>query len=217
MAATGREEERLAPEDPLARAVVAVVQERGYEHAHLEDFAARAGISPAELSRRFPDKSRLTLAVLDGGIADFEGRVGAAYERFPDWPDNLRAACWEAAAWIGEHPDEVWFGMVGLLGAGDMVLARREGLFRWATGLVDAGRSVAPEPDRVPRSAAVHMVGSVVETVRRYQEGTLVGDAFTTVPRIMYGAVRPYLGEVAARRELEIGPPTGWRGGGRRR
>jgi AcrR family transcriptional regulator len=217
MVATRREEERLAPDDRLAQAVVAVVQDQGYEHSDLEDFAARAGISRAELARRFPDKSRLTVAVLDGGIADFKGRVGAAYARFPTWPDNLRAACWEAAAWIGEHPGEVWFGMVGLLGAGDMVLVRREGLFRWATGLVDSGRAAAPEPENVPASAAVHVVGSVVETLRRYQEGTLVGDAFTTVPRIMYGAVRPYLGEEAARRELEIPPPTGWRGGGRRR
>jgi AcrR family transcriptional regulator len=216
MAATRREDERLAPDDPLARTVVAVVQEHGYENSGLGAFAARAGVTTDALTRRFDTKRRLTLAVLDGGIADFKGRVGAAYARFPTWPENLRAACWESAAWIGEHPDEVWFGMVGLLGAGDMVLARREGLFRWASGLVDAGRAVAPEPDLVPPSAAVHVVGSVVETVRRYQEGTLVGDAFTTVPRIMYGAVRPYLGEEAARRELKIPPPAGWRGGRRR-
>jgi AcrR family transcriptional regulator len=209
-----RHEECLAPDDPLARAVVAAVRERGYEHSEFEDFAARAGISPAELVRRFGDKSRLTLAVLDGGIGDFTARVGAAYASPPIWPDSLRAACWETAAWIREYPDEVWFAMVGVLGAGDLVLVRREGLFRWATRLVDAGRAVAPEPDRVPPSAAVHVVGSVVETVRRYQEGTLVGDAFTTVPRIMYGAVRPYLGEAAARRELDIPPPAGWRRGG---
>jgi hypothetical protein len=28
-----------------------------------------------------------------------------------------------------------------------------------------------------------------------------------TVPELMYGAVRPYLGEAAARRELDIPPP----------
>jgi hypothetical protein len=121
------------------------------------------------------------------------------------------------AAWIRDHPDEVWFGMVGLLDAGDMALARRQELFGWCTELVDAGRAVAPEPALVPRSASVHVVGSIVETVRRYEEATLVGDAFTTVPRIMYGAVRPYLGEEAARRELEIPPPAGWRGGEGRR
>ena len=188
-----------------------MVRERGYELPGLEDFAARAGISRAELGRRFAGKSELTLAVLNGGIADFKARVGAAYAEVATWPGNLRAACWATAVWIRDNPEPAWFGMVGVLGAGDMVRVRREELFWWATGLVDAGRAAAPDPEAVPRSAAVQVVGSVVETVRRYEEGTLVGDAFTTVPRIMYGAVRPYLGEEAARRELEIPPPPGWR------
>jgi hypothetical protein len=51
------------------------------------------------------------------------------------------------------------------------------------------------------------MVGSVVEGLRRQQEGTLPGDVVSLVPRMMYVAVRPYLGEEAARRELEIPPP----------
>lgn len=205
-----RGEERLYPADPLAEAVVATVRERGYEGADLGAIAARAGLPSADLTRRFPDKTSLTLAVLDGGIAEFEGRVGAAYASGEIWPDNLRAACWEAAAWIGEHPHEAWFGMVGVLGAGDMALARRDRLFGWAAMLIDAGRDVAPDPGRVPRGAAVQAVGSIAETLRRLFEGTLRGDAFTTVPKIMYGAVRPYLGEEAARRELEIGPPEGW-------
>jgi AcrR family transcriptional regulator len=204
--------EPLGPADPLARAVVTLVRECGYEAPGLEDFANRAGLSAAEVSRRYVDKRTLTSAVLDGAIADFKEGVGAAYMSRDCWPDNLRAAGWATAAWIGTYPDEVWFAMVGVLGAGDMVLARRESLFLWFVTLVDAGREVAPDPSVVAPSAALQVIGSVVETVRRYTEGSLVGDAFITVPRLMYGAVRPYLGEEAARRELSIGPPAGWPG-----
>jgi hypothetical protein len=50
-------------------------------------------------------------------------------------------------------------------------------------------------------------MGAIVETLRRQQEGTLAEDVVEAVPKMMYAAVRPYLGEEAARRELEIPPP----------
>jgi hypothetical protein len=43
--------------------------------------------------------------------------------------------------------------MIGILEAPEIVLARREELFRWCAGLVDAGRSLAPDPERAPRAA----------------------------------------------------------------
>jgi AcrR family transcriptional regulator len=212
---SAREGERVGFRDPLATAVMAVVREQGYEGASLAEIARRAGTSRAALGRRFAGKADLVLAVMDANMADFRARVDAAFAGEPSWPDNLRAAGWELVRWIGENPESVWFDTVGVRGAGDMVRVRREELFRWGTGLIDAGRPLAPDPDAVPRSTPVMVVGSVVEALRREVEGSLSGDGATSVPKMMYAAVRPYLGEEAARAELEIEPPPDLRRGGR--
>ena len=97
--------------------------------------------------------------------------------------------------------------MAALEAAGELVRARREALFRWGASLVDAGRSLAGDPEEVPQRAGLLAVGAVVEELRRSQEGRLEGKIVAAVPRLMYAAVRPYLGEEAARRELEIPLP----------
>jgi AcrR family transcriptional regulator len=205
--ADGQQGRGLRFRDPLAMAVMRAVRERGYARARIGDLLEGSGVSRAEFDRSFTGKADVILQVMEANIGDFKSRVGTAYDAESSWPENLRAGGWEMARWIRDNPESVWFDTVGVLGAGDMVLVRREELFRWGVGLVDAGRQVAPDPAVVPRSAPVHVVGSIVETVRRFEESSLLDDAFTSVPRMMYAAVRPYLGEEAARAELEIPPP----------
>jgi AcrR family transcriptional regulator len=193
---------------PLGCAVIEVINERGYELASVEAFVARAGIDRAEFDREFDGKADVTLRVMEAFIGDFKRRVKAAFEAEPSWPDNLRAAGYEAVRWLTENPKTTHFGMVSSAEAGDMPRARREEIFRWCASLIDAGRAVAADPAAVPPMAAIVAVGAVAETLRRQQEGTVSADTVGIVPELMYGAVRPYLGEEAARRELEIPPPA---------
>jgi AcrR family transcriptional regulator len=191
---------------PLATALLAVVHERGYEAATVEEILARAGISRADFDRRFAGKEDVTLRVFEAMIDDYVGRVGRAFAAAPPWPASLRAAAYETARWILAHPDGTWFGMVGVLEAGDMALVRREEVFRWAASLIDRGRELASEPEAVPRAAPLIAVGAMVDGLRRQQQRELKVRV-EVVPRLMYASVRPYLGEVAARRELTIPPP----------
>jgi AcrR family transcriptional regulator len=207
MADRERLEGRALFEHPITGAVMAVIRERGYESADVAEFTERAGMSRPEFDRHFTGKADLTLRVFEAVIDDFEERARSAYESRATWPDNLRAAAYETVRWIVRNPDSAWFGMVGVLEAGDMALVRREEVFKWCASLVDAGRAVAPDPGSVPRSAPLMAIGAIVEMLRRQQEGSLDADPVASVPRLMYSAVRPYLGEEAARRELEIPPP----------
>lgn len=202
-----RLEGRTLFEHPISETLMAAIHEHGYEGADPARFAPEAGMSLAEFDRQFTGKTDLTLRVFEAFIDDFEDRIKAAYESRPTWPDNLRAAAYETVRWITEHPEGTWFGMVGVLEAGDMALVRREGVFKWCASLIDAGRAVAADPEAVPRSAPLMAIGAIVEMLRRQQEGSLVADPVATVPRLMYSAVRPYLGEQGARHELEIPPP----------
>jgi AcrR family transcriptional regulator len=192
---------------PISRALIAVVHERGFEQAGVAEICERGGIDTDDFARRLGTKAQATTAVFEAYIGDFRRRVAAAYDSEPDWPANLRAASYETVRWMNAYPEAAWFGMVGVLGAGDMALVAREQLFIWCAGLIDAGRGAAPDPAAVPEAASMLAVGAAVEVVRRQQEGTFGGTTAETVPQLMSAAVRPYLGEAAAQAELGVAPP----------
>jgi AcrR family transcriptional regulator len=192
---------------PISKALIAVVHERGFEAAGVEEICERGGIDADDFARRLGSKVQATTAVFEAYIGDFRRRVAAAYDAEPDWPANLRAASYETVRWMNAYPEAAWFGMVGVLGAGDMALVAREELFKWCAGLIDAGREAAPDPAAVPAAASMIAVGAAVEVVRRQQEGTFGGTTAETVPQLMSAAVRPYLGEAGAQAELGVAPP----------
>lgn len=187
---------------PFGRAVIAVTNERGYGHAGLALFAQRAGVPETKFRCVFADKHEAVLRVLEATIVEFRAAVGATYEAGGEWPDNLRAAGYEAVRQFFRHPERTRFALVSSVPAGDMTRARREELYVWGAALIDAGRAHAADPEAVPARAGILAIGAVVEEMRRNQEAGASDAVLDAVPRMMYTAVRPYLGEAAARREL---------------
>jgi AcrR family transcriptional regulator len=196
--------------DPLARAIVDEVVERGYSAATLAGVLERAGIDRAEFERRFVDLEEATLRTFEAFIADFERRVGMAFNAGADWRSGLRASAYAAADWLAANPDLVRFGSVEVLEMrSEMARVRREEVAIFCAGLIDAGRSEAPDPAAVPDSAAIVAIGSVLQMLtHRVQKGIDI-DAHAMVPETMYAAVRPYLGDEVAREELVLPRPPG--------
>jgi AcrR family transcriptional regulator len=192
---------------PIADAAMEVVAERGYQNAKIEEILERARLGRDELEPEFGDKEELVLRVFEAYLDDFQIRVGGAYTDVETWPDNLRAAAYEVVRRFRAHPEVTRFGIVGAMEAGDMARVRREEAFRWAAGLIDAGRALAPDPETVPRSAALVAIGAIVDILRRREDEEPQVDLVAVVPNMMYAAVRPYLGEEAARVEFDIPPP----------
>jgi AcrR family transcriptional regulator len=193
--------------DPIAPAVLATIRERGYPMASVEEFAARASLGREDFDRRFSGKQEVTELVLEAHISRYLERVGGAFAQVDSWPGSLRAAAYETARHVLENPDATWFLTVGVLAANDMARARRDQLFDRAAGLVDAGRGVAADPGAIPTSTAALVVGAAVEALRRAQMAGKSPDFGRSLPGLMYLAVRPYLGDDAARAELQIEPP----------
>lgn len=192
---------------PLSAAVVAVVAERGFSAATVEEIAARAGLARDDFLRLFDDKTDAVVRVFDAYVEDFKGKVLSAYEGGATWPDGLRNAAYATMRWMIEHPEGTRFGMVSALEAGERARLVREQVFIWCAGLIEDGRKVAPDPAAVPEGAALMAIGAIVELLTRQLQGTIDADPVETVPKMMYGAIRPYLGEEIARRELDIRPP----------
>ncbi|MBS1885799.1 MAG: hypothetical protein JSU06_01280 [Actinobacteria bacterium] len=199
---------RLAPDQPallvhpLCAAVVEVVAARGYAEASVEEMIERAGVGRQEWDHLFTDKADAVLRVFECHAEDFKRRVGRAFAEAPGWPDNLRAAAWQIVTLIEAYPAAYRFGVWRILEAGEMARLRREELFAWCASLVDAGRTVCPDPAAVPNAAAVIATGAAIDALTRHAAGELDRRPADLVPALMYGAVRPYLGEEAARTEL---------------
>jgi AcrR family transcriptional regulator len=208
MPAVDRLEGRRLFEHPLSPAVMEVVARRGYRAARVEEFIAAGVMDRSEFERHFDGKADCVLRISEALIDDFEAKLAAAYTSSPRWPENLRAVAYEVARWIRDYPDYTWFALIGVQEAGPMARVRREEVFDWCAELIDSGRALAPDPDSVPQGAAPMAVGSIVEILTRHVQGTIVLDPVEVMPKLMYGVVRPYLGEAAARRELEIAPPA---------
>lgn len=187
-------------------AMVDLAYERGYDAVNVADIAAQAGGKEADFVTFFPSKQDCAVAALEE-IAESNVRVvRCAFDGEPTWPDSLRAAAYAHARWITNHPKEFRFGLLEALWVGELTGAMRDNLFKEFIAMVDAGRGVAEDPDSIPAFTAEGVVGSITQTIAR-SLGKPERDLFSLVPEMMFLAVRPYLGEEAARKELTVAQP----------
>jgi AcrR family transcriptional regulator len=184
-----------------------LVVERGYDSVAVEAVATRAGGDLAEFERYFPSKMACAVAVLEELAENNLRAVRGAFDREARWPDSLRAAAYAHARWILDNPKKMRFGLLETLWVGEMTSALRDNLFRSYIEMVDAGREVAADPGAIPAHTAEGVVGSITQVVVRHMGQAGGIDLVSQVPEMMYLAVRPYLGEEEARKELAIPPP----------
>jgi AcrR family transcriptional regulator len=196
--------------DSLAGALVDEVVERGYAAATVAGVVGRAWVDLAEFDRRFADLEDAALRIYEAFIADFERRIGLAFNAQSDWRTALRAAAYETADWMAANPNLVRFGTVEVLEMrSEMARVRREEVFVYCAGLIDAGREEALEPAALPDSAAIVAIGSILQLLtHRVQKGATF-DPHGMVPEMMYAVVRPYVGEELARTEMTLPRPPG--------
>lgn len=191
----------------IYEATLDLVTSKGYDAVDVEQIAERAGIERGEFDSLFPSKEACAIAVFEDFMDVFNRQVVGAYESEPQWPDSLRAAAYAVALWMTEHPREVRFGATGLLWAGEAAQAKREIAFQKFVAMVDAGRSLAPDPELVPAFTAEGVIGSIAEMITKRAQGPDDLRPYDFVPQLMAVAVRPYLGDEAAARELTHPPP----------
>lgn len=200
---------RVAERTAYTKALIELAFESDYQSVAVEEIAARAGGSKADFERIFPSKQACAVAAIEEVMARNLRTVQAAFDAEDRWPDSLRAGAYAMARYVADNPKEIRFGMLDMLWAGEMTGALRDQFFGKFLAMVDAGRGVAPDPEAVPPLAAESVVGSITQALGRFSlERGEERDPIAAVPEMMYLAVRPYLGEEAARKELTIPPPS---------
>jgi AcrR family transcriptional regulator len=190
--------------DPLSMALIMEVYECG-EAASEAGVIARAGVSPSVFAERFGTLEGAAVDVLERLIADYERRVGKAFNAHSDWRSSLRASAYEAADWIEENPEVVSFGMTGVLQMkGELVRVRREEAFVFCAHLIDLGRTEPGSRADDDGSTATFAIGSILQLLTQRLQSGVAFDPHKIVPEMMYSIVRAYLGDAAADEELAL-------------
>ena len=201
----------MAPEeerDRICEAMIDIVIESGNDGVTPEAAAERAGLERAAFDRHFESAEDCILQAYWKHTDEFTERVEAAFNREDAWRDALRAAAYEAAAYVRENPRIVRFGTIQMFQVGPMAQAHRESHLHRMVDLIDAGRREMDDPDSAGRGVAEGVFGSIYQhLVKEVQAGRGTGSAEEFVPGLMYIAVRPYMGHEVALEELSIPPP----------
>ncbi len=193
--------------EPIMEAMLDLSFAQGYTTVTIAQICERAGVRREDFDACFASMEACALALLEELAEDNLRAVQTAYDGEMSWPDSLRAGAYAEANWINANPKQTRFGMIEMLSAGELTRAFRDSFFERYMTMIDAGREVAKDPEAIPASTAEAVIGSIIEMLtKRLQRGE-VDAPQEYIPELMYLAVRPYLGEAAARRELSIPPP----------
>lgn len=186
----------------IGEAAVAVIGTVGFEQTSAEMIADEAGVSMAEFEEHYPDKAECFATVHEELAQDFMALCAEAFSRGRDWRDQMRRTAFATHDYFHEDPARARFVALEPLNAGDRSAAFLDSQLNLLVEVVHAGRFELEDPDSVPRSAAEAAMGSIWKMLtNRIREDALPGE--DSVPQLMYLAVMPYLGEEAAREELE--------------
>jgi len=192
----------------IVAAMVELVAEQGYKATTIKQLLRRAGVSRADFRRSFAGKQACFLEAYDEMSERFVALVFAAFESEKEWRDGLRVAAYAAGRWIGEHPHEARYVVIEMVSAGEFAQTRRDETLRGFVDLIDAGRRQLDRPDSVSRAMAEGAVGGILGMLARQLRRGVPARPEDFVPDLMFVAVRPYLGNEAAREELSIPPPA---------
>jgi AcrR family transcriptional regulator len=191
----------------IVTTMVELVADQGYAATTVRQLLERAGVRRADFRRHFSGKRACFLEVYEEISESFTARVLAAFEGEEEWREGLRAAAYAAARWVGAHPLEVRYATIEMMAAGESAVARREATLRRFVDLIDAGREQLEQPAPVTRAMAEGVVGGILGMLTRNLRRGARRRPEEFVPELMFLAVRPYLGQEAAREELSIPPP----------
>lgn len=186
----------------ILAAAVRAVDELGYAETSVASIVGRARISRRTFYEMFANREECLAAVLEDALAKLRlelDRAGVA--RLGEWRERLRAGLWVVLSCFDREPALGRVCVVGALGGGAGVLARREEILSELAAVVDEGRLEGDRGGDCTRLTADGLVGAAFAIVHaRLLRGSR--EPLTALSGELMGLiVLPYLGPAAARRE----------------
>lgn len=192
----------------MLSAMAEVVCESGVGNVTVARVVARSGVSRRTFYEHFADREECFLETVDEAIGRMAARVVPAYRSHERWRDRIRAALAELLAFLDEQPALGGLLVVQVLGAGPAALERRQRLCAQAIGAIDEGRTESKRGTQPPPLTAEGLLGAAFSIVHSRYTQDMRPPLRALTPQLMSLIVLPYLGAVAARRELQRPPSS---------
>jgi len=158
--------EGYTPGERIARAVAAVIAEKGYRETSTDDIAARASISLSTFYAHFGDKRDAVLGVLEMSGAQITALAVPAARRAAGWPEGVRALYEAICAYFVAEPAMADLALVGVYRAGAQACRRRDRVIDPLTEML-VGPGLAENPGAAPISSEA--IGATVYALMREQ------------------------------------------------
>ncbi|HZV72762.1 MAG TPA: TetR/AcrR family transcriptional regulator [Conexibacter sp.] len=147
--------------DGMARTVT----QRGYAGTPVAEVLKAAGVSRRTFYEQFADKEDCFLAAYDAIVRLCTERLIAAYHAGGGWEHGIAAAYDALLRTLASEPDFAHLGVVDVLGAGPLALARREATLRRFARFIDFTRERAEAVVTPPPLVGRAIVGGIHELV----------------------------------------------------
>jgi AcrR family transcriptional regulator len=182
---------------------VEVVAERGVPGASVGLVIARAQVSRRAFYECFASLEDATVAVMDGALEQLSALASQALAAEESWRDGMRSALAAVLAFFDAQPALARVCVVGALGGGPVVLARREYIVSAFRALVVA--SIETQVTPASPLAAEGVMASVMGIVHTHIVTEQSGPLLELLGPLMGLASALYLEDSEVQREIERG------------
>jgi AcrR family transcriptional regulator/DNA-binding MarR family transcriptional regulator len=191
----------------LLSALMELAAEQGLEGASIGRICKRAGVSRRTFYELFEDRDACLLAAFDEALGRISTPVLVAYQTPGSWRERTRAALAALLARLDAEPGLARLCLIEALRAGPDVIQRRRRVLEQLAEAIDGGRAQSRHGDAVSSLTAQGVVGGALSVVHASMLDATGRPLVELVNPLMAMIVHPYLGPMAARRELRRRPP----------
>jgi AcrR family transcriptional regulator len=189
----------------ICRALVSLIDEKGYAATDLDDLLERAEIDLETFERSFNSLDECFAEVWKEYTQTLAKPLLAAYWAEPSWRDGMRALGWELCRLILEDRLRARICLVEVNYGGDLVQGTRDLVLGAYVELVHLGREERGSKPGVRREQAEGVVGAIWDRAGRIIKAESDEAVVEDVPELLYLIFLPYLGPEVAQEELRRG------------
>jgi AcrR family transcriptional regulator len=197
---------RAIQRERLLVGMLRAVSELGYRLTNVQDVIERAGVSRPTFYEHFSNKDDCFLAAFDTSAARLRDQIAtAAAEGGDNWRDRLRGSFNALLAFAAAEPEAARMVIVEARAATpDAALRRIALLDHFASCLDTKVRELLPAGTPHSAVTASGVVGGVESLLYARLNKNQMDDLPALLPSLMYFAVLPYEGHLAASEELGL-------------
>lgn len=197
---------RAIQRERLLVGMLRAVSELGYRPTNVQDVIERAGVSRPTFYEHFANKDDCFLAAFDASATRMREQVASAADAGGDcWRDRLRCGFNALLDFAETEPDAARMVIVEARAATPDAALRRVALLEEFANCIDTGvRELLPAGTSRSAVTASGVVGGVESLLYGRLNKNQIDDLPALLPALMYFAVLPYEGHLAATEELGL-------------